>query len=102
MRGVLHDHPEHKAREILERTKQAMDPGYSVLLMDEMILPETGASFDAAAIDLTMLSATAGLERTEEQWGEFCVSVGLELVRTWVYNEPSYEGVMQVRLPRGR
>lgn len=98
LRGVLHDHPHHKARTILEQTKAAMGPE-SVLLVDEMIFPETGVNLAAASIDMTMLTALAGLERTEAQWRELFDEVGLELVKTYVYNPSNYEGVMHVRLP---
>lgn len=70
----------------------------SVLLIDEMILPETGVNVIAASIDMTMLTALAGLERTEAQWRETLAEVGLELVRVFVYNPVQYEAVMEVRL----
>lgn len=98
LRGVLHDHPADKAREILERIKQAMTPALSVMLIDEMILPENGVSLAAASIDLTMMSSVGGMERTEAQWRNTLAEVGLELVETRVYNPPSYEGIMQVRI----
>jgi hypothetical protein len=97
MRGVLHDHPEHQARKILEQTKAAMGPE-SVLLIDEMILPETGVNLMAASIDMTMLTALAGMERTEAQWRVILADVGLELVQTLVYAPSHYEGVMHVKL----
>lgn len=99
MRGVLHDHPPQQVRKILEQTKAAMGPE-SVLLIDEMILPETGTSLMAASIDMTMLAALAGMERTEAQWRETLAEAGLELVGTFVYAPLHYEAVMHVRLPR--
>ncbi|KAG8170109.1 hypothetical protein KVR01_000854 [Diaporthe batatas] len=99
MRGVLHNHPPHKVRKLLENTKLAMTID-SVLLVDEMIFPETGVNFDAASIDMTMLTAFASMERTEAQWRETFRSVGLELFRTYTYNPVSYESVMDVRLQR--
>jgi hypothetical protein len=97
MRGVLHDHPPRQVRRILEHIKTAMG-SQSVLLIDEMILPETGVNLMAASIDMTMLTALAGMERTEAQWREILADVGLELVRTFVYSPSHYEGVMHVKL----
>ncbi|KAF2653889.1 O-methyl transferase B [Lophiostoma macrostomum CBS 122681] len=97
MRGVLHDHPPAQARRILERTKAAMGP-QSVLLIDEMILPESGVNLQAASIDMTMMAVLAGLERTEAQWREFLGDVGLELAETFLYDPVKYEGVMHVKL----
>lgn len=99
MRGVLHNHPPHKVRKLLESTKSAMTSD-SVLLVDEMIFPETGVNFDAASIDMAMLSAFASMERTERQWRETFQDVGLELVKAYTYNPLSYESVMDVRLPK--
>lgn len=72
----------------------------SVLLVDEMVFPESGVNYAAASIDLTMLSAFASMERTEAQWCETFELAGLELVRTYTHNPPSYESVIDVRLPR--
>lgn len=83
---------------ILQQTKEAMGPE-SVLLIDEMILPETGIDPTAASIDMTMLTAVAGMERTEAQWREVLQDVSLELVETFIYSPLDYEGVMDVRLP---
>ncbi|KAI1419241.1 S-adenosyl-L-methionine-dependent methyltransferase [Xylaria sp. FL1777] len=99
MRGVLHDHPSHLVGKILENTRAAMREG-SVLLVDEMILPETKVSARVAAIDLTMLAARGGMERTQSQWRETLVLVGLKLLKTYLYNPANYESVMEVRLPQ--
>lgn len=97
-RGVLHNHPDHKVRVLLENIKSAMAPD-SVLLLDEMVLPETGVNSYAAAMDLTMMSAFASMERSEAQWRKIVEDVGLKLVKTYPYNPVSYESVMDIRLP---
>ena len=99
MRAVLHNHPAHKVRQLLENTKAAMGPD-SVLLVDEMVLPEVGVNFNAASIDMTMLSTFASMERTEAQWRETFQDAGLVLMRSYTYNTLSYESVMDVRLPQ--
>ncbi|KAH8897334.1 O-methyl transferase B [Thozetella sp. PMI_491] len=98
MRGVLHNHPPHKVLQILQNLRSAMTHD-SVLLLDEMILPEEGVNHEAASMDLTMLGAFAGAERTEAQWRDILKDAGLELVQTYVYNPLFYESVMDVRLP---
>lgn len=99
IRGVLHNHPPHKVRTLLENIKSAMTEE-SVLLIDEMIFPESRVHYDAASIDMTMLTAFASMERTEVQWHQTLAEVGLQLVKTYTYNPLSYETVMDVRLPR--
>ncbi|KAI1078166.1 S-adenosyl-L-methionine-dependent methyltransferase [Whalleya microplaca] len=98
LRAVFHNHPPHKVRVLLETIKAAMKPE-SVLLVDEMVLPEENVNYMAASIDMTILAAFASMERTEAQWKTLFEEVGLRLVRTYTYSPLSYESVMDVRLP---
>ncbi|KAI1878223.1 hypothetical protein JX265_002592 [Neoarthrinium moseri] len=97
LRRVLHNHPDHRVKQILEHTKSAMT-SESVLLIDEVTLPETGVRFDAANDDLTMMAVFASAERSERHWSGLFAEVGLRLVKTYIYNAPVYECVMDVRL----
>ncbi|PSN71814.1 S-adenosyl-L-methionine-dependent methyltransferase [Corynespora cassiicola Philippines] len=97
-RGVLHNHPDHKVRQLLLNTKAAMESD-SIMLLDEMVLPRTNVNSYAAAMDLTMMSAFAASERSEAQWEKIIDDVGLKLDRVYEYNPVSYESVMEVRLP---
>ncbi|KAI1141460.1 S-adenosyl-L-methionine-dependent methyltransferase [Hypoxylon sp. FL0543] len=96
-RGVMHNHPDHKIRQILLNTKAAMAPE-SVLLLDEWVLPESGVNAYAASMDLTMMVAFAAMERSEAHWREILADVGLNIVKIYRYNPVSYESVMDVRL----
>lgn len=97
LRAVLHDHPAHRIRKILGNIKEAMASD-SILLIDEMVLPEMGVNLEVASIDMTMLTTFASMERTEVEWREVFEQVGLELVQTYMYNPLNYESVMDVRL----
>ncbi|KAI0389492.1 S-adenosyl-L-methionine-dependent methyltransferase [Xylariaceae sp. FL0594] len=97
MRAVLHNQPEKEARLLLERTRDAMTAD-SVLLIDEFVLPERGLDPYSATVDLTMMAATASMERTEAQWGALLKEVGLRLVKVYPYNPATPETVMDVRL----
>ncbi|KAI0391258.1 S-adenosyl-L-methionine-dependent methyltransferase [Xylariaceae sp. FL0594] len=98
MRAVLHNHPPHIVKLVLQNVKAAMD-SESVLLVDEMVFPEKGVSYDTASIDMTMLTVFASMERTEAHWRTVFEEVGLDLVRTYTYYPRNYETVMDVRLP---
>lgn len=97
MRGGLHNHPPQRVRKLLENTKSATTPDL-ILLIDEMILPEIATHVDAASMDLTMMGAFAGMERTEQQWSSVIDEAGLKLRKTFLYNPVSHEAVMEVRL----
>ncbi|KAI0428314.1 S-adenosyl-L-methionine-dependent methyltransferase [Xylaria sp. FL1042] len=98
LRGVLHNHPPDRVRMLLENMKKAMRQD-SILLLDEMILPDTKANVDAVSMDITMLSAFAGMERTEGQWRTLIENIGLKIVNIYIYNSVSHESVIDVRLP---
>lgn len=70
----------------------------SILLLDEWVLPESGVNSYATSMDLTMMAAFAGAERTEAQWRSILEESGLTLVEAYVYNPVSYETVMKIRL----
>ncbi|KAK5625641.1 hypothetical protein RRF57_001357 [Xylaria bambusicola] len=70
----------------------------SILLVDEMILPETKVNAVACSVDMSMLAAFASMERTEAQWRDIFLREGLDLVKTYLYNPLTYEGVLDVRL----
>ena len=95
MAHVLHDWPDHKCREILRNTKAAMGKD-SVLLVDEMVLPDIGVHSHVTSIDIEMMCAFASQERTKSQWDELFAMEGLKRIRTWVYNLSHYESVMKV------
>lgn len=98
---VFHNLAPKEAHKLLLLIKEAMVPE-SRLLIDEAVPPETGADYLASAIDLTMLEAFGALERTESHWRQLLEDVGLEFVKTHVYNACIYESVVEVRLRQGR
>ncbi|EAW14625.1 putative O-methyltransferase [Aspergillus clavatus NRRL 1] len=95
-RQVLYNWSDAKSRQILSHIAEAMDPEYSTLLIDDYVLPDTGAELRAAEMDILMWLHTAGLERTVSQWKSLFDSVGLELVRIW-NTDKGDESVLEVR-----
>ncbi|KAJ6151631.1 hypothetical protein N7470_007228 [Penicillium chermesinum] len=83
MRTVLHDWPDQQAEKILRRVCDAMGPN-SVLLINELILPEAGVLLSSALGDIQMMGSFASLERTEAQWKQLLQNAGLELVHVWL------------------
>ena len=57
----------------------------SILLIDDLVLPETGAPWRATMADMNMLSALAAKERSEKEWYALLESVGLRIIRIWKY-----------------
>ena len=60
-----------------------MKPGYSKIILNELVLPDKGMSLTAAQLDITMMAVLAATERTERQWRELIDSVGLRIEKIW-------------------
>ncbi|OTA56458.1 S-adenosyl-L-methionine-dependent methyltransferase [Hypoxylon sp. EC38] len=95
---ILHDWSDRKCLEILKHVKKAMRPGYSKLLIHEMIIPEQGASTFHAMLDITMMAFNAGMERTERQWKELLEEAGLAVVKVWLPPQDDADGIVEVIL----
>jgi len=85
----MHDWPDHKNREILSHTCEAMTKGYSKILINEFVVPSRGASAFMTHIDMNMMCTLASMERTEKQWRSLLESVGLKVVKIWTTEEDS-------------
>lgn len=96
MRHILHDWPDNKCREILQNVKDAMD-AESILLLDDKVVPDIGASMTASALDLNMMCLFASMERTEKQWRALVGSVGMRVEGLWTYTEDVRDSVLLVR-----
>lgn len=84
--------------EILAQVKAAMKPGYSKLLLHEMIVPEKGASTHHAMLDMAMMFFNSGLERTETQWRELLGAAGFEVLKVWPPLEADADGIVEAIL----
>lgn len=90
MHSVLHDWPDTTCRQILTNLLPALQPGYSKLLINENVIPDTGAYWETTSLDLIMMAIGSG-ERTERRWRALLGSVGLQVLRVWT--APVQKGV---------
>ncbi|KAJ5843574.1 uncharacterized protein N7525_001315 [Penicillium rubens] len=82
MHSVLHDWPDELCRKILANIVAAMRPGYSKVLVNENVIPDTGAYWETTSLDLIMMEIGSG-ERTERQWHALLESAGLKIIKIW-------------------
>ena len=68
MRYILHDWPDAECRTILGHLKDAMEPGYSKILIHERAVADREASRQPTALDIHMLALFSTQERTEREW----------------------------------
>ncbi|EPE27504.1 S-adenosyl-L-methionine-dependent methyltransferase [Glarea lozoyensis ATCC 20868] len=95
---ILHDWSDEKCIEMLKSVRGAMKPGYSKLLLHEMIIPDVGASPFHAMLDLTMMTINGGMERTSKQWHELLEKAGLKVVKIWAPLEDDADGIVEAIL----
>ncbi|KAB8272046.1 S-adenosyl-L-methionine-dependent methyltransferase [Aspergillus minisclerotigenes] len=80
---VLHDWNDKDCQAIFSRLAASMERGYSKLLINDVVIPTTGAHWEATALDILMAACFASWERTEQQWHQLIESVGLKVVKVW-------------------
>ncbi|PWY70297.1 o-methyltransferase [Aspergillus sclerotioniger CBS 115572] len=84
LHSVLHDWPDDKCLKILAPLRAAMTPGYSRLLINENVIPDRGAHWQATGLDWVMMADFAGAERTEAQWRGLLGRAGFRILKIWV------------------
>lgn len=97
LRAVLHDWPDNRCQIILSKLKGAMNEK-SRILIEEMVLPNSGVDWAATHTDLTMMASFAANERTQDQWEKLFDSAGLMIEKQQRYEGgwAGYEGIITV------
>jgi hypothetical protein len=78
--AVPHDWPDADCVRMFSQVKAAFKPGYSKLLIYEVVLPKKGATNMMMTLDLQLMNCTSGLERTEEHWERLLSEAGFSIV----------------------
>lgn len=98
LHSILHDWDDERGVKILENLKSALIPGYSRVLLNEIVLSEEHPTLAATSMDMMMLAHMSVRERTEAHWKEIIEKAGLSFVR--VYDYPGVaESVIEAELP---
>ena len=74
-----------------------MTPGYSKIIINELVLPDQGCSLIAAQLDISMMAELAATERSEGQWHEVVGSAGLKIENIWT-GVPESESIIELGL----
>ncbi|CAD6448723.1 35c97764-98e9-4b0b-85eb-c879caea947e [Sclerotinia trifoliorum] len=85
IRQCLHDFPDKEAKQVLQNIRDAMSPK-SLLLIDEMVIPNIGASPFSMQLDFTMMAFLSSAERTLSHWRKLLEEVGLQLIQVYKYD----------------
>lgn len=80
LKTVIHDWDDARSLEILRNVRRAIAPGGKMLLF-EMVLPEGAPAHLGLVLDLEMLVAAGGQERTRRQYAALLSQAGFRLQR---------------------
>lgn len=80
---IFHCWPDKDCLRILENLRGAMKQGYSKVIINEFILPDTGCPFYPASLDWVMLGLHASMDRTAGQWRELLETGGFKIDKIW-------------------
>ncbi|KAJ5400903.1 hypothetical protein N7465_011392 [Penicillium sp. CMV-2018d] len=97
MHAVLHDWSDETSVKILKQIAAVMKPGYSKILINDIVIPSTDCSCYQAAMDCLVLQVSAN-ERTEAVWSKVITDAGLKLVKFYPDGR-GYETLIEAELP---
>lgn len=75
-----------------------MVAGQSVLLIDELVLPEKQAPLRESQLDIEMFTHLSGAERTENEWRKLLCDAGFEVKRVRRYGDDRHDGLIEAIL----
>ena len=97
MRSILHDWTDEQCAEILANLKPAMTPKYSKLLINEFVIPDTGAHWISTTVDIIMMALYSSGERREQDWRKLLEGAGFRIIKIWTV-EPGAESLIEAEL----
>ena len=96
-RNIFHDWSDENCRKILEQTKSAMIPGYSKILINDLVVTDQKEGLFMTRSDMNMLALLGSMERSAKQWHELIEGTGLTVAKIWT-KEARYESIVEVIL----
>lgn len=98
LHSIIHDWDDSDARKILRHIKDAMLPGYSKLLINDVLIPQREASRRDTSVDVHMMAKLGGRERTDEMLLDLVERLGLRVERIWS-SDSSETSILEAYLP---
>ncbi|KAL1967368.1 hypothetical protein VTN77DRAFT_3152 [Rasamsonia byssochlamydoides] len=93
--SILHDYLDDKCELILKNTVDALADD-SLILIDDMVLPNLGVHWQAAQLDILMMTTLASREWTEEQWYSLLEGAGLKINKISTYTGSLKDSIIEV------
>jgi hypothetical protein len=85
LHSILHDWDDETGVSILENLRPALVPGYSRVLLNEIVLSEEHPTLAATSMDMMMMAHLGVRERTETHWKAILDKAGLKFLSIYTY-----------------
>ncbi|KAJ5128887.1 uncharacterized protein N7443_006002 [Penicillium atrosanguineum] len=97
LRRIMHDWPDNEAAKILQNIAGAMASD-SRILIDEIVMPDISAHYEATMQDLALMNMCAGKERSKQQWLDLADRAGLRIEDVHTYVPSTHTSVIALAL----
>lgn len=97
MHSILHDWADENGLRILKNIVPAMKRGYSKVLINENVIPDTNAYWETTSLDIIMMADFASTERTAAHWHKLVELAGLKITKIWTAQR-GVESLMECEL----
>ncbi|KAK4552267.1 hypothetical protein LTR86_010437 [Recurvomyces mirabilis] len=98
LQNILHNWASPVCHTILSNLRAAMIPGYSKILIGNIILPEENVPLRNSGLDIAMLFLHSGAQRSEAEWRGLVEGAGLAVEKVW-YPPGDGDGIVEVMRP---
>lgn len=85
LHSILHDWNDEDAVRILENLRPALEPGYSRVLLNEIVMSEEHPTLAHTSMDMMMLAHFAVRERTLADWKNILEKANLKMCEVYSY-----------------
>ncbi|KAG5659889.1 hypothetical protein KAF25_003411 [Fusarium avenaceum] len=92
-RNVLHGLPDNRCIAALKNVAAAMN-AESLLVIDDLVVPDEGACMQACQLDFIMMASIAGKKRTKSEWYKLLDSAGFKVLQISTYTWPLQDSLI--------
>jgi hypothetical protein len=96
--NILHNWADPVCNVILANLREAMTPGYSKLIVANMVMADDNVPLRQSGLDIAMLYLHSGSQRSDAEWRELLESAGFKVINVWLPPGDS-DGIIEAEVP---
>jgi len=98
LQNILHNWASPVGHQILTHLREVMIPGYSKLIVGNIVLPDQDVPLRNSGLDIAMLFLHSGSQRSESEWRELIEGAGFKVIRVWTPPGDG-DGIIEAEVP---